>query len=67
MKRVSGLKISGDNFTIILQAASMHADSKSAKRQWRPNCIFVLLGSGCEKASYIHVGKIDPWNLTRII
>jgi len=50
----------GADFINILRAALMHTDSKSTKRYWQLDWIFMLLGSACVKAAHKHVGEIDP-------
>jgi len=53
----------GVNFTNIRQAAFMHADPKSAKRQWSCRRLFVLLGPACIKAAHEHDGEIEHCSL----
>ena len=49
------------NFTIILQAAFMPADPKSAKKTSQVKQLFALLGSASVKVARKHVDEIDPW------
>jgi len=54
----------GLNFINILQAAFMHADSKSAEKAVKLSVFFTLLGSIHMKALRKHVGEIEPRSLS---
>ena len=50
----------GGNFTIILPAAFMHADPKSAKKTVKFRSFIALLGSALVKAAHRTLVKLTP-------
>jgi len=56
----------GVNFTNVLCAAFTLTYPQSAKRHWRLESLFSLLGSVRVKVARKHVDEIDPWGLNFI-